>query len=177
MTETRNECQKVDLDFFSNAKILIVSDVTLACSPETLFNCFEDADAWAEWVSVINKVEWTSSKPFKVGTTRTVHMPGGMVAYEEFIAWDEPRHMAFRFNQFNRKFLKAFAEDYKVTDLGDNRCKLVWTVAMEQRGVAGLISPLIKRFIARDLQKIMKELAKYMENEGHRFCQADSDAA
>ena len=170
MTGKRYECRKVDLDFFTDAEILIVSEVTLACSPESLFRCFEDADAWSEWVGVIENVEWTSPKPFKVGTTRSVEMPGGMIAYEEFLAWDAPRHMTFRFNQFSQKFLKAFGEDYKVTDLGNNRCRLVWTVGIEQSGMAGMISPLLKPFIAWHLQRISKSLVKYMENEGRRFC-------
>lgn len=170
MTQTRHECKKVDLDFFTNAPIRIVSEVTLPCSPESLFRCFEDAEAWSKWVDVIEEVEWTSPRPFQVGTTRTVEMPGGMVAYEEFLAWDEPRHMAFRFNQFTQKFLKAFGEDYQVTDLGDNRCRLVWTVGMEPAGMAGLVFPLLKPILAGNLRKITKKLLKYMENEGRQFC-------
>jgi len=170
MTGKRYECRKVDLDFFTDAETLIVSEVTLACSPESLFRCFEDADAWSEWVSVIEKAEWSSPKPFKAGTTRNVEMPGGMIAYEEFLAWDAPRHMAFRFNQFSQKFLKAFGEDYKVTDLGDNRCRLVWTVGIEQSGMAGVISPLLKPFVAWNLKRISRSLAQFMENEGRRFC-------
>ena len=170
MTGKRYECRKVDLDFFTDAEIVIVSEVTLACSSESLFRCFEDAGAWPEWVSVIEKAEWSSPKPFKAGTTRNVEMPGGMIAYEEFLAWDAPRHMAFRFNQFSQKFLKAFGEDYKVTDLGDNRCRLVWTVGIEQSGMAGVISPLLKPFVAWNLKRISRSLAQFMENEGRRFC-------
>ena len=170
MNGTRHECRKIDLEFFTSAPIRIVSEVTLPCSPKSLFRCFEDADAWSEWVSVIENVEWTSPKPFKVGITRSVEMPGGMIACEEFLAWDAPRHMAFRFNQFSQKFLKAFGEDYKVTDLGNNRCRLVWTVGIEQSRMAGLISPLLKPFIAWHLQRISKSLVKYIENEGRRFC-------
>ena len=163
MAETLSECRKVDLDFFSDAPILIKSEVTLPCSAAALFRCFEDAEAWAEWVSVIEKVEWTSPGPFEVGTTRTVSMPGGMVAYEEFIAWDPPRRMAFRFNQFNQRFLSAFAEDYQVTELGAGRCHLLWTVGIEQRGAAGLLSPLLKPFIAWNLRRISKDLEKYIQ--------------
>ena len=47
MTGTRYECRKIDLDFFTSAPILIVSEVTLPCSPESLFRCFEDAEAWS----------------------------------------------------------------------------------------------------------------------------------
>ena len=96
--------------------------------------------------------------PFQVGTTRNVEMPGGMIAYEEFLAWDAPRHMAFRFNQFTQKFLKAFGEDYKVTDLGNDRCRLVWTVGMEPGGAAALIVPVLKPLLARNLRTITKDL-------------------
>jgi len=170
MVGKRYECRKIDLDFFNDADILIESEITLACSPESLFRCFQDAGAWSDWVSVIERVEWTSPRPFKKGTTRNVEMPGGMIAYEEFLAWEAPRHMAFRFNQFSEKFLKAFGEDYKVTDLGNNRCRLVWTVGIEQSGIAGLISPLLKPLVAWQLQRISRSLAEFMENEGRVFC-------
>ena len=176
MTGTRHECRKIDLDFFTSAPIRIVSEVTLACSPESLFRCFEDAEAWSTWVGVIEDVAWTSPAPFQVGTTRNVKMPGGMIAYEEFLAWDEPRHMAFRFNQFTQKFLKAFGEDYKVTDLGNDSCRLTWTVGMEPGGVAALIVPVLKPLLARNLRTITKDLKKYMENDGRKFCVSQDNA-
>ncbi|MDX1735422.1 MAG: SRPBCC family protein [Halioglobus sp.] len=166
MTAATYECEKVELDFFSSAPIRIVSSVDLPCTPERLFRCFEDADAWAQWVGVIKRVEWTSPPPFSVGTTRSVAMPGGMVAYEEFLAWDAPRHMAFRFNQFTQQFLKAFGENYEVTDLGDGRCRLVWTVAMDPAGPPGLVGPILKPFLKLNLGKIMRDLKKYMEKHG-----------
>jgi len=170
MTGKRHECKKIGLEFFTSAPIRIESEVILPCSPESLFRCFADADAWSEWVDVIEKVEWTSPSPFEVGTTRNVEMLGGMIAYEEFLAWDAPRHLAFRFNQFTQKFINAFGEDYKVMDLGDGRCRLVWTVAMEPRGIIGLAAPLLKPFLVRNCRNIQKKLLKYMENEGRKFC-------
>jgi len=176
MSGTRHECRKIDLEFFTSAPIRIVSEVTLPCTPESLFRCFADAEAWSRWVGVIENVEWTSPAPFQVGTTRNVEMPGGMVAYEEFLAWDEPRHMAFRFNQFTQKFLKAFGEDYKVSDLGGDSCRLTWTVGIETRGPAALIAPLLKPLLARNLRKITKDLKKYMENDGRKFCTPQNNA-
>lgn len=164
MNEKRYECRKIGLDFFDQAPIRIVSEVELPCSPERLFALFEDADAWAVWVDVIQKVQWTSPRPFAVGTTRSVEMPGGMVAYEEFLAWDAPHHMAFRFNQFTQKFLKAFGENYQVTNLGNGHCRLVWTVGMEPAGPVALIRPLLKPILSRNLRKIMSELKRYVQN-------------
>ncbi len=91
-------------------------------------------------------------------------MPGGMIAYEEFLAWDAPRHMAFRFNQFTQKFLKAFGENYEVEDLGNDSCRLTWTVGMEPTGAAAFVLPLLKPILARNLRNIMGELKKYVEN-------------
>lgn len=170
MTGTLYECEKIDLGFFADAPIRIVSEITIPCSPESLFRCFEDADSWSRWVSVIRKVEWTSSRPFQAGTTRTIEMPGGMMAYEEFLAWDAPSHMAFRFNQFDQNFIKAFGEDYRVSDCGNDRCRLVWTVAMEPNGMPDLLRPLLKPIVAFQLKGISKALAKYMKNDGRRFC-------
>lgn len=166
MNRVLHECRKIDLDFFASAPIRIVAEIELPCSPESLFRSFEDADAWAEWVDVIEKVEWTSPGPFREGTTRTVEMPGGMAAYEEFLAWDEPHHLAFRFNQFTHKFLNAFGEDYRVTDLGNDRCRLVWTVGVDPAGPAALMGPILKPLLALNQRRMMKELKKYLERHG-----------
>lgn len=163
MTMARHECRKIDLDFFDTAPVRLRSEVELPCTPEVLFRSFEDGAAWEAWVDVIEKVEWTSPLPFRPGTTRTVHMPGGMAAYEEFLAWDAPRHVAFRFNQFTHKFLKAFGENYEVTDLGNGRCRLVWTVGMEPGGLLALFAPLLKPLLARNTRKIAEELRRFME--------------
>lgn len=164
MSTQPHECRKIDLDFFDQAPIRMVTEVELPCSPQQLFEIFEDAESWAVWVDVIEKVDWTSPSPFAIGTTRSVEMPGGMIAYEEFLAWDAPRHMAFRFNQFTQKFLKAFGENYEVEDLGNDSCRLTWTVGMEPTGAAAFVLPLLKPILARNLRNIMGELKKYVEN-------------
>ena len=164
------ECSEIELDFFNRAPIRVVSEVELPCSPQSLFDCFNDAEAWSRWVGVIEKVEWTSSRPFGKGTTRKVFMPAGMVACEEFLVWDEPRHMAFRFNQFTQKFVTAFGEDYRVTDLGNDRCRLTWTVAMQPNGPSGPISLFLKPFLSVYLKKPMRDLKRYMLGEGRKFC-------
>ena len=164
MTGIRSECRKVELDFFESAPVRIVNDVELPCSAETLFRHFEDAASWPVWVNVIENVEYTSPMPIGPGSTRSVEMTGGLVADEEFLAWDAPHHLAFRFNQFTQGFLKAFAEDYRVTDLGNDRCRLVWTVGLDPAGPPALSRLLLKPFLAMPLKMIAKDLRAYVES-------------
>ena len=47
-----------------------------------------------------------------------------IVGYEEFIAYEHGSRMAFRFNEVSKEGIEAFAEDYRVTDLGEGRCRV-----------------------------------------------------
>ena len=57
-----------------------------------------------------------------MGTTRIVHMRGGIVGDvgappacgREFLAWEPHSHMAFRFNECSMSALAVFAEEYRV---------------------------------------------------------------
>jgi polyketide cyclase/dehydrase/lipid transport protein len=100
-------CEPVGLDFIDHAPFRFVSTVELAINPEQLFEVLSDAESWPRWATVITKVTWTSPEPRGVGTTRTVHMRGGIVGDVgappacggEFLAWEAFTHMAFRFNK------------------------------------------------------------------------------
>ena len=72
-------CERVDLDFIARAPFRFVSTVDLAITPEQVFEVLDDAESWPQWATVITKVTWTSPEPRGVGTTRTVHMRGGIV--------------------------------------------------------------------------------------------------
>jgi hypothetical protein len=120
-------CERVGLDFIDAAPFRFVSTVDLAISPEQVL---ADAESWPQWATVIAQVTWTSPKPFGVGTTRTVHMRGGIVGDEEFLAWEPFTHMAFRLNEASTGSIAAFAEDYRVVPTAAG-CHLTWVMAMK----------------------------------------------
>ena len=93
------ECERVNLDYFNRAPVRVEAAEVIAASPKRIFDVFLDADSWSRWAWPITGVDWTSPMPLEVGSTRTVWMRGPMVGYEEFIAWEPGRRMAFRFNQ------------------------------------------------------------------------------
>jgi hypothetical protein len=165
---TKHRYTEVGMDYFDTAPIKTVSEITIDVSPDYLFDVFEDADSWPIWVDSITHVEWTSPKPFGIGTTRTVDLKGNMVGDEVFIAWDRGKLMAFCFTHSTAGVMSAFAELYEVEDLGDNRCHLRWTVGQTPAGLGKLLLPLSKPFLGKMFQKILVSLKDYCENPAQR---------
>jgi len=68
------ECTKVGVEFLQQTKNVFVSVEIIKATPEQIFEVFEDAHSWTVWAMPIQKVDWTSPKPYGIGTTRSVHM-------------------------------------------------------------------------------------------------------
>ncbi len=62
-------CESLD-----SAPVRFVNEVTINATPERVFEVLEDFDAWPEWFNDIVKVEWTSPRPFGVGTIRNADL-------------------------------------------------------------------------------------------------------
>ncbi|MFT4613472.1 MAG: hypothetical protein ACI9NT_000612 [Bacteroidia bacterium] len=146
------ECTKVGVEFLEQTKNMFVSEVVVKATPEQIFEVFEDAHSWTVWAMPIQKVEWTSPQPYGVGTTRSVHMMGGLVGYEEFVEWERGKRMAFTFLGASQKATEKFLEDYRVEDLGDGTCRVEWYMAME---VAGFSRHMM--FLTRPLMRVLNQ--------------------
>jgi carbon monoxide dehydrogenase subunit G len=156
-------CERVDLAFIDSAPFRFVSTVELTINPEQLFEVLSDAESWPRWATVITKVTWTSPEPRGVGTTRTVHMRGGIVGDEEFLAWEAFTRMAFRFNKASTSSIAAFAEDYNVVPTV-NGCHLTWVMAMKPNGVAARLGMRLGRpVMSRMFQKFLYNLRDYTD--------------
>lgn len=128
-----------------------------------MFEVLADAESWPHWATVITKVTWTGPEPRGVGTTRTVHMRGGIVGDEEFLAWEPFRHMAFRFNQASTGSIAAFAEDYRVVETPGG-CHLTWVMAMKPNGVAARLGMSLGRPVMGWLfQRFLHNLRRYTD--------------
>jgi len=157
-------CQKVGLEFFESAPTLHRATVEIAASPDQIFGVLLDGDAWARWAMPITAVDWTSGFPIVVGSKRTVYMRGGLVGYEEFIAYEHGARMAFRFNDASKKGIEAFAEDYRVVDLGSGRCRVDWTMAMSTGRDSGLADKIIGPVMSFMLQRMLKKFGRLVES-------------
>lgn len=153
---TTYSCERVDADFVESAPFVFSNSVSIPATPRVLFGILEEADAWPKWARVITRVEWTSPPPHGVGTTRTVHMLGGLVGEEEFLAWEPERHIAFRFNACSTKAIKAFVETYDIAPTNDG-CRLTWTLAMK-----GTAPTTLSIAVARPVMNFM--FRRYLRN-------------
>ncbi len=131
-----HDLRPVDVDYATTGPNQNTLRERISKPADALFRCLEDAAAWKEWLGI--DVEWTSERPFGVGTTRTVKASGQTID-EYFLAWEEGRRMCFRFDRSTMP-VTAFAEDYVITPLGDKACELAWSTAFEMRGPAAAVT-------------------------------------
>ncbi len=158
------DCDKVGLEFFTTAPTIHRATKEAAASPEQVFDVLHDADAWVTWAFPITGVDWTSGFPLEVGSTRVVHMRGGLIGYEEFIAYEHGVRMAFRFNEVSKKGVRAFAEDYQVTDLGGGRCVVEWTMALDTGRTSRILDKVVDPMMAAGLNFMLGRFVKLVES-------------
>lgn len=157
-------CDVPSKDFLTSGAKVFVTSVDIDVSADTLFSALEEADTWVNFVDDIAKVEWTSAKPFGVGTTRSVTLNNGVVADEVFTAWEQGRRMEFYFSAISKPIFQAVYENYVITPNGDNRCTLEWTFALKPRGIMKLLLPLIGGVLKRNNNKAFALLKTQMES-------------
>lgn len=121
-----------------------------------------DDKAWTEWLP-LTKVTWTSPKPFKVGTTRTVAI-GEMEIDEVFFAWDEGRRIAFYFAASSLP-VSAGIEDYRVVEVPGG-CELRWVGRASAPLILGW---LVSKQLAAGIKAGMPKLEALIKAEPARF--------
>lgn len=105
---------------------------------------------WAELVSEHPlhwlrglRLQWTSPRPFGVGTTRQGRTMG-MTIDEYFFVWEDGRRCAFYVTQMNAPLFDSFAEDYVVEPDGDDRCRFTWCIAITPSRFGRMGAPMNK---------------------------------
>jgi hypothetical protein len=161
-TLTMHPCEPVGIDFVATAPYCYVNSVDLAITPDQLFEVLGDADAWPRWASVITRVGWTTPLPRDVGTRRTVTMRGGLVGDEEFLAWEPPTMMSFRFDAASTRTVEAFAERYDVVPTAGG-CRLTWTLALDVRGASKVGMPLGRPVMNAVFRRFLSNLRRYTD--------------
>jgi len=160
-------CTTFDHAFYDSAPQVYINYVDLPCTPEQAFEVFADPDSWPKWAwPGISSVTWTSPKPYRVGTTRTVVFPNGMEVYEDFIGWEDGKHMAFCFYGVSQDdVFSAFGERYDVEDTGNGTSRLKWTVAYDPAPGFKRVHMLVKPSMMLTFKLYMWQLKRYCRKQ------------
>jgi hypothetical protein len=140
-------CEPVDESFFGSAPVRMAAHFDVDRPA---------AEVWGEltgdrplhWCRILQAVEWTSPRPFAVGTTRQVKaLWGANDLREHYFRWEERRQHSFYVVEATAPLASRFAEDYLVEPTGDGSCRFSWTIAFEPRALSLPGLPLIKALL------------------------------
>ena len=127
------DLEPVDESFFGTATHVHRYPVELPVPPGRVWESLTSDRALAGWGLGLARLEWTSPRPFGVGTTREVVLPlHAMAVKERFFRWDEGHRKSFYGVAANRPLLRSFAEDYLVEEAPQG-CRFTWTIAVEPK--------------------------------------------
>ncbi|MCU1657884.1 MAG: Polyketide cyclase / dehydrase and lipid transport, partial [Pseudonocardiales bacterium] len=119
--------EAADETFFDTAPYVYRYPVELPVAPERVWASLTSDRALAAWGFGLHSLDWTSPRPFGVGTTRSVVLPGRTIAiHERFFRWEEGRRKSFHGTETNRPLLRRFAEDYLVEPTAAGS-RFIWT--------------------------------------------------
>ncbi|WP_245547969.1 SRPBCC family protein [Nocardia pneumoniae] len=104
--------------------------VEIAAGPDTVWAALTGDDALVSWSTVITGIQWTTPRPFGVGTTRTVTLGHLIRLDERFYRWDDGERMTFTVDAASIPGLRRFAEDIALTPHAGGT-RLTWTFALE----------------------------------------------
>jgi hypothetical protein len=140
--------QPVDESFFDTAPEKLQAEFAIAKPAEQVWAELTSDDT-LHWCRILDEVEWTSERPFGVGTTRTVKsLKRTNVLHEHFFRWEEGRRHSFYVVEASAPLFNRFAEDYLVEPNGAGQCKFTWTIAFEPKAATKPTTPINKRILS-----------------------------
>lgn len=138
------KARPVDEGFFETAPLILREDFEIPLPAERVWNDLTIDEPLA-WCRILQAIDWTSPRPFGVGTTRTVRALGGLtILRERYFRWEEGRRHSFTLEEATAPLFRRLAEDYLVEPTADSYCRFTWTIAIEPHPVTRLGNPLNK---------------------------------
>jgi hypothetical protein len=159
------------------ARWRFVTSTDLDATPETVFSILLDDDAWHIWHPEISDINWDNYQPHGVGSHRTVRFSnwlfmillcGSLILSEEFLIWENNKRLNFRFNKTNRpRFMGYLAgmEDFQIEDLGNGKCRLCRTVAVDPSFITSVLGCILKPVLQGIFDRAAQSLAQKVTNK------------
>ena len=131
-------------DFVDRAPIRAVAEREVGATPDRVFEVLADAPSWERWFPNMKRCRYTTPAPHGVGSRRKVQV-GPLKVEEEFVLWEPGKVWGFTFRDVNLPGAKAGVERVELTPVGDDRCHVRYTMAIEP---LPLLAPLGGPFTA-----------------------------
>ncbi|GAB2735073.1 SRPBCC family protein [Amycolatopsis magusensis] len=121
---------EADDEFLASAPFRFVQAVDVPADAARVWRVLSADDALVSWSRLITGMDWTSPRPFGVGTTRAVTVGRAATLRERFYRWDEESRMTFTAEASSKPGFRRFAEDMALTPLTGGT-RITWTFAIE----------------------------------------------
>lgn len=145
--------ESTDATLFDTAAHVFRYQKHFDAPPDVVWTSLASDHSLADWGSSVQSVTWTTPRPFGIGTTREVAMPGGLARVREhFFRWDEGSGYSFYVYEANAPLFRRFAEDYTIAPDGTGTL-FSWTVAIDPKSALRLpfhvLAPVVKAGFGR----------------------------
>ncbi len=161
----RYACRPVDETFLDGAPLRFVNTVEVGMPAAAIFALFEDEAAWPRWWRGMREVTWTSPRPFGAGTTRIVRFDMGALD-EHFFRWEPGRRFSFYIKAHSVPLFRALAEDYLVEQLGPDRARFTYTVAIDPGALLRVGGPMSRWILRRMFAQAAAGLVAFAKEQG-----------
>lgn len=151
----------VDIGFLDTAPLRITRAGRVDAPADRVFDLIGPAPArWGDWVpGFSHDGRWLTPGPPSVGGRREVHAMGTRFV-ESVIGYEQGRRFAFRIDEADRMpGVRAFAEDYVLTPIGERACSLTWTMALDGVVPARILRPALGPGLGVMLRRMCSRLA------------------
>jgi hypothetical protein len=139
------ELASADEAFISRATRKVSLSVDIARPAQDVWSELTADNPMASYCRIISRIDWTSPRPFGVGTTRRVRVLGGLfVINESYVRWEEGHRKVFVGVRMNLPLIRRFAEDYVVEPIGVDRSRFTWTAAWEPTALGRPMAPVTR---------------------------------
>lgn len=150
----------VDTSFANSAPRKVVVEQRIDTSTGPIWAALVDHPGWTQWYPGMKKCRGTSDPASGVGSTRTVSV-GGLVADEEFVAWEPETLWAFSIVKTNLPMAKRFLEQLELIP-GEGSTLVRYTGAFEPVFITRPIASLIEKQVSAGWTEGLGGLATYV---------------
>jgi uncharacterized protein YndB with AHSA1/START domain len=157
------EMTKSSMEWTDRAPQSLVFEQELEASCGEVFEILADVDSWPEWFPEFRRVEWVTGGEPGVGSRRQIWM-GPLRAEEEFLVWEPGERFAFTMTKISLPLAERLVEDYRLTAIGEGKCRLDWTVYFEPPWFLAPAAPLVVPAMRWSFGRAMASLAEYVRS-------------